>query len=97
MFFLDKDKDKVDKGETAGGDGNDTQEVQGSRVRQTHPASSEYAKATVCINLASLFALRSEWDNARQCLRKVNVIVLLKNITKTIFCPNYTLDSLDKA
>lgn len=66
----DKDKDKVDKGETAGGDGNDTQEVQGSRVRQTHPASSEYAKATVCINLASLFALRSEWDNARQCLRK---------------------------
>ena len=72
LLFTEKDKDKVDKGEAPGGDGNDPQEVQGSRVRQSHPSSSESAKATVLINLASSLALRSEWDKARQCLMKVS-------------------------
>lgn len=66
----EKDKDKQEKGDNAAGDGNDSQETQGSRVKQCHPSSVDMAKAMVFINLASSLALRSEWDKARKCLIK---------------------------
>ncbi|PIK61951.1 putative CCR4-NOT transcription complex subunit 10 [Apostichopus japonicus] len=66
----ERDKDRSDKSDGASGDGTDSQEVHGSRVRQSHPSTSESAKATVLINLASSLALCGEWDKARKCIMK---------------------------
>lgn len=74
MSFAERDKDRSDKSDGASGDGTDSQEVHGSRVRQSHPSTSESAKATVLINLASSLALCGEWDKARKCIMKVGLI-----------------------